>query len=425
MSDDSLASGRLPGCPLPRRSVLGGPVISGVIKQRAEDFIVEELPLYDPVGRGEHLYLGIRKYEMPHTELIRLLRQHFRVGESAIGFAGMKDKMAVTTQQVSIHLPDSEPSSLDIRDRRIDVLWAKRHLNKLRRGHLVGNRFSIRIRETDPLKAPAVLRQLRTLERVGVPNYYGFQRFGYRTNTHLLGWHLVRSDWQAALDELLGATGSEFPERQREGRELYDAGEFAKSQPHWSRNEHAELTALRVLARGGEARDAVTAISRHTVNFWISAYQSAIFNRVLDARIEREGLSELRIGDVAMRHESRRQFVVHPEIHADPELLPAVERLEVSATGPIWGRHMLEPLEEIRELELHALEESQGSIELLEGSEMVARGTRRPVRIAVSNIEVDSGVDENGGYVRTAFDLPRGSYATVLLRELVDGVDPD
>ena len=65
------------------------------------------------------------------------------------------------------------------------------------------------------------------------------------------------------------------------------------------------------------------------------------------------------------------------------------------------------------------------SREQVESSPLVPRGTRRPLRIAVTNIEIDSGVDENGGYIRTAFDLPRGAYATVLLRELVEGIDPD
>lgn len=425
MSSEPIASGELPGCPLPRRSVLGGPVVEGIIKVRAEDFLVEELPLYDPIGKGEHLYLGIRKYGMPHTELVRLLRQHFRVGESAIGFAGMKDKMAVTTQQVSIHLPDGDPSSLDIRDNRMDVLWAKRHMNKLRRGHLQGNRFSIRIRETDPLKAPVVLKQLRNIEAAGVPNYYGFQRFGYRSNTHILGYHTLREDWSAVLDELIGATGSSFPERQREPRELYDAGEYTKSLRFWSRNEHAEVAALRALIKGADPVKAVQMINKYTVNFWVSAYQSTVFNRVLDNRIDEGTLSGIQIGDVAMRHESRRQFVVHKEIFEDPELSGSVDRLEVSATGPIWGRHMLEPLDEVRELELKALAEIGGTVDLVENSSMVPRGTRRPVRIKVEHIEVDSGVDEHGAYVRTAFDLPRGSYATVLLRELVKGIDPD
>ena len=414
-----------PGCPLPQCFVLGGPVISGVIKVRPEDFVVEELPLYDPVGKGEHLYLGIRKMGMPHTEMIRLLRQHFRVSEHAIGYAGMKDKVAVTTQQVSIHLPDGEPDSLDVRDKRMDVLWARRHLNKLRRGHLIGNRFSIRIRETDPLKAPQVLAQMRRLESVGVPNYYGFQRFGYRSNTHLLGYHALCEDWKSALDELIGATGTAFPERQREARELYDAGDYTGSLKFWSRNEHAEVAALRALSKGASHMEAVRRINKYTLNFWISAYQSMVFNRVLDRRLTDGMLDELNVGDVAMRHDSRRQFVVHQEIHDDASLADSVASLDISATGPIWGRHMLEPLGACREVELAALAESGATRELLEDSSLVPRGTRRPLRIKASHVEVDSGVDENGGYIRTAFDLPRGSYATVLLRELVTDLDPD
>ena len=166
-------------------------------------------------------------------------------------------------------------------------------------------------------------------------------------------------------------------------------------------------------------------INKNTVNFWISAYQSLIFNRVLDARLAAGNLDRLDVGDVAMRHDSRRQFVVHDEIHADPTLAESVTALDISATGPIWGRHMLEPLGSCRESELSALAEVGATRELVEDSSMVPRGTRRPLRIKVSNVEVDSGVDENGGYIRTAFDLPRGSYATVLLRELVSGIDPD
>ena len=425
LTDTLSLDGSAPGCPLPRRCVLGGPIIKGTIKVRAEDFIVEELPLYDPIGKGEHLYLGIRKIAMPHTELVRILRQHFRVNENAIGYAGMKDKVAVTTQQFSIHLPDGEPSTLDIRDKRIDVLWARRHVNKLRRGHLLGNRFSIRVRETDPLKAPVVLSQMRKLESIGVPNYYGYQRFGYRKNTHLLGYHALKSDWTKVLDELLGATGSEFPDRQRKARELYDAGDYAGSLPLWSRNEHAESASLRALMKGASPEEAVKRINRYTVNFWISAYQSTIFNRVIDDRIDAQSMDRVDVGDVAMRDESRRQFVVHKEIHEDPTLADSVRDLEVSSTGPIWGKHMLEPLGPVREAELAALEAVGGTVDLVENTTLVPRGTRRPLRIRVGHVEVDSGVDEHGGYIRTAFDLPRGSYATVLLRELVEGIDPE
>ena len=137
--------------PLPQRRLLPEPDLSGRIKLRNEDFLVEELPLYQPSGRGEHLYLFIQKEGIAHFEMIRHLRQHFKVRDRDIGFAGMKDRNAVTRQLVSIHLPESERRSLDFNIDGLNLLWSDRHTNKLRRGHLQGNRFSIRIRDIDPL----------------------------------------------------------------------------------------------------------------------------------------------------------------------------------------------------------------------------------------------------------------------------------
>ena len=222
--------------PLPQRYLTEEAGIGGVIKAAPEDFLVEELPRYEPCGQGEHLYLRIEKCGVSHAELLGCLRRHFNVPERAIGYAGMKDKIAVTRQTVSIHLPQ-DPRDVDLDHDRIRVLWASRHRNKIRRGHLVGNRFSIRIREVDPTKVTVVRRQLERLERSGVPNYFGSQRFGYRCNNHLLGAAVLTDDWPRMLSELLGIGGSPFPEYQRPRRELFDQERFGDA-------------ALRLVSRG-------------------------------------------------------------------------------------------------------------------------------------------------------------------------------
>src|SRR5437870_13191447 len=127
--------------PLPQRYLTDNPEASGVggkIKLRPEDFLVDELPLYEPEGQGEHLYLGIQKTNVSHGELMACLRKHFGVPERAIGFAGMKDKAGITRQTVSVHLLN-DPPAVEIPHARIQVLWALRHRNKIRRGHLAGN----------------------------------------------------------------------------------------------------------------------------------------------------------------------------------------------------------------------------------------------------------------------------------------------
>jgi len=407
--------------PLPHRYLTSEEGIGGCIKVRPEDFLVEELPLYEPCGRGEHLYLRVQKVATSHGELISRLQRHFGVGESAIGFAGMKDKMAVTSQTVSIHLL-TDPPTVDLDHERIVVLGAKRHTNKIRRGHLAGNRFSVRIRDVDPLKAPLVLRRVRQLEATGVPCYFGYQRFGYRRNTHLLGAALLNRDWRGLLAELLGTTGSPYPEYQRERRELFDAGRYQDALAQWSTSDQAERRALGALCRGQSNRSVSKAVRVASRLFWISALQSAIFNRVLDRRLEDGTLLHLFEGDLAWKHDSRAVFAVTAEEvegEAGATLAERVRSLQVSPSGPVWGWGMTEAAGRTREREREAMAASGTSAEVLLDRARGSKGARRPLRVVLANADVDSGLDEHGPYIRTAFDLPRGAYATVVLREIM------
>ena len=404
--------------PLPRRRLLDAPPLGGTIKERPEDFLVDEIPLYEPCGEGEHLYLGVQRQDMAHSEMIEILCRHFGVPEEAVGFAGMKDKVAVIRQTVSIHLPGREPPAVELGHDRLAILWRKRHANKIRRGHLAGNRFSIRIRKLDPIRSPMVWRGLRTLERDGVPDYYGVQRFGYRRNTYRLGRHILNGDPQALLDELLG-TGFPFPEHQRRARELYDAGRHAESLREWSRNDRAERVALNALARGGSPRNAMRAISPAVRTFWVSAYQSAVFNRLLDRRIDDGLFARIIEGDVAYRHRSRGQFTVTRAMLEAEDMPARVAAFDISPSGPMFGRGMVDPGEPVRGWEEEATRAMGVRPEVFAAKETDLEGTRRPFRVPVTNIELEGGFDEHGPFVRVAFDLPRGAYATVLLREIL------
>jgi len=404
--------------PLPRGRLLTTPPIAGLIKQRPEDFLVDEIPLYEPSGQGEHLYLGVQKRGMAHSEMLEVLMRHFGVPEEAIGFAGMKDKIAVTRQAVSIHLPGREPPAVELRHDRLGILWAQRHANKLRRGHLAGNRFSIRIRGIDPLRATTIWQGLRRLEREGVPDYYGAQRFGYRRNNHRMGAHLLNGDPDALLAELLG-TVTAFPEHQRRARELFDAGKHGESLGLWGRNDRAERVALNALAHGRSPRAAVKAISPAMRTFWISAFQSVVFNRLLDRRLSDGLLASIIEGDVAYKHASRGQFTVTGAMLAAEDFPARVASFEISPSGPMLGRGMVEPGSPVREWEHEATEALGVKPAIFSAKELDLEGTRRPFRVPVTNTELEGGFDEHGTFVRIAFDLPRGAYATVLLRELL------
>lgn len=163
--------------PLPR--ALGEAVLRARIRESAEDFRVEELDAFAPTGAGEHLLLTIEKRGMNTGFVARRLAEWAGVGESAVGYAGMKDRHAVTRQRFSVQLPGREApdvASLETDDLR--VLAQARHARKLPRGALAGNRFELLLRGVEG-DADAIEARLGAMAARGVPNYFGQQRFGH------------------------------------------------------------------------------------------------------------------------------------------------------------------------------------------------------------------------------------------------------
>jgi len=265
---------------------------------------VEEQPLYEPCGQGEHLYLFVEKTEMTTHELVRRVAKKLRVSKRDVGFAGLKDKYAITRQHLSVYLPggsaeeDAKGVAEINRYQRIQVLWAARHTNKLRKGHHGGNRFVLRIRGVEPT---AVLRAKPILDRVverGVPNYIGPQRFGFRNNSQDIGRLLLLGRYQQMLDEMLGRAGEDEYEGLSRGRRLYLAGEYAAALEVWPKSLRYDRQALDALYKGFDAAKVVRAIDREQRDFLACAFQSAVFNDVLRRRVEDGTFDRVLVRDV-------------------------------------------------------------------------------------------------------------------------------
>ncbi len=168
------------------------PGVSGRLKETPEDFLVEEIPAYEPSGEGEHLFLWIEKRDVAADQLVRHLARSLEVSRDDIGVAGLKDKRGVTRQFVSV--PARAADRLEAANaEEVHVLSATRHTNKLRTGHLKGNRFSILLRtDSAPESLDAAQHIVERLKQLGVPNYYGEQRFGTGGETAVLGFDLLR-----------------------------------------------------------------------------------------------------------------------------------------------------------------------------------------------------------------------------------------
>lgn len=403
------------------------PGIGGRIRERPEDFLVDELPLYPPSGSGEHIMLFVQKRDLSTLEMVRILARHFRVRVQAVGYAGQKDKVAVTRQHVTIHAPGKTCDSFPmVADSRISILWADQHANKLRIGHLRGNRFSIRIRGVafaDALRARDVLRRLR---EVGVPNRIGEQRFGASLNNHLVGRAILRNEPAEALRELLAPAAAAG--RIRDAAEHFRAGRLAECAGSLPRSARVERAAAAALARGEDAAAVVRRIEPDALRFFLSAFQSAVFNAVLDERVASGTFGTLLPGDLAMKHDNRATFPADEETAADPETAERLRRFEISPTGPMWGSSMRRASGAIDEAETAALASFGVAIADLErfsaARPAMVEGVRRPLRVPLADPEVEGGVDEHGPFVRVAFDLPRGAFATVVLREIMKSPAP-
>lgn len=403
--------------------------IGGRLRERPEDFLVDEQPLYEPCGEGEHLYLLVQKRGLSTMQAVEMLARHFRVHRRAIGYAGLKDKHAITRQVFSIHAPGRRPEEFPALEHdRLQILWMDLHTNKLRVGHLRGNRFSIRVRGVDMSAAVSALKILRRLERSGVPNLAGEQRFGARRNNHLLGALDLLGDAPALLDLLLGPDEA-HPANAPEARAAYAERDYTRSLELTPRVARIERAALRALAAGAAPERAVASIDDTQRRFWVSAFQSAVFNRVLRGRIESGALDRLIEGDLAWKHANGAVFGVGQAELADPETRRRLDALEISPSGPLWGPEMTRAGGIVGEVEAAALGETGVPLDAMERfsarSGQRITGARRAMRVPLLDPEVEGGVDEHGHYVRCAFELPAGAFATIVMREVMKAGDDD
>lgn len=348
------------------------PGIGGRFRNQPEDFRVEELPLYEASGEGEHAVLLVEKRDLTTPRLVEVISKSLGISDREIGVAGRKDRFAVTRQFVTLparSLNSLEPVEVQKQLRLDDhlapgesirVLSADRHRNKLKTGHLAGNRFEIVLRDvavSDASSSMGVLQvaqdSCRQIEQSGFVNYFGEQRFGHSDNSDEDGFHLLRGEKTRRLN-------------------------------------------------------------RGALRFTMSAVQSRLFNEWAAMRVD-EGLAATVLsGDVMQVVESRGCFVV------DPDDLPTEQSRfdlrETVPTGPIFGPKMKSPADEAATRETTILELAGLTGEEFAKFRKVAAGARRPLLVQPQDLAVKE-VSESA--IEFSFTLPSGSYATSLLREIL------
>jgi tRNA pseudouridine13 synthase len=325
------------------------------IREHVDDFVVDEVPLYSPCGEGEHTFVRIEKRLRTTEEVVRMLARATGTRPRDIGYAGRKDRNAVTRQWFSV--PGLDPRvAAELELRGADVLEAQRHRNKLRTGHLRANRFELVVRGVSEELRERARKRAGEISVRGMPNRFGIQRFGRDGDNAQRGGELLR------------------------GERVADAGD------------------------------------RRARRFLLSALQSAVFNDVLADRPT--PIDAVEVGDVAMLHSSGGMFVVE-DLARESE---RVGDFSISPTGPIFGTRMLAAEGVVGERE-RAIFQRWGLPELdaLEAPKGIRlRGARRPLRAPTRGLVLQA---QAGDALRIAVTLPPGSYATVLLEELLGDFD--
>ena len=346
-------------------------------KATPDDFLVEEIPQYEPSGTGTHTWIWIEKRGMTTHAAARSLAQKLQKNPADAGIAGLKDAQAVARQWITFeNVAQSAGEIAAFSDDKLKVLAVSRHANKLRMGHLRGNRFVIRINTVEQAEAqPGISAPMELLARAqdvlsilkqrGIPNYFGEQRFGNQGTNAAMGRLLVLGD-SAGFDAAMAAAG-----------------------------------------QARQARD------RKMRNLLVNAFQSELFNRVLAARLP--DIGTILAGDLASLHRNGAVFKVATEDDARKEQ-PRADAHEISPSGPIFGPKMAQPEGKPGELEARVLNDA--GVALVDFGRKEAErqpGARRPLRIFFLD-EPEARAD--GGSVILRFTLPSGSYATVVLNEL-------
>jgi tRNA pseudouridine13 synthase len=383
------------------------PGTGGRVKERPEDFVVTELPLYEPTGRGEHVYLLVEKRGLGSLEAADRLARAFGLPRRWVGLAGLKDAQSVSRQWMSLQgIDPTKAASLAWPD--LKILHVARHRNKLKIGHLAGNRFEVRLRgcvSGAEARARAILDRLAAR---GLPNGFDEQRFGRRGDNHLLGRALVLGDARGFCDRFLGGPSGADSPRLREARRRYDTGDLAGAKKRFG-GQREHLKVLSTLLRTKSHDRAARALDKQLARLFVSAYQSALFNDVLARRLP--DLGRLEPGDLAYLHEKGAVFLVQD---ADAEQ-PRADRLELSPSGPIVGHRVRLAEGRPGEIERAVLAENGIRPEDFERIKALRlRGGRRPMRIPLRDIEVKT----DGEDLLLAFTLPPGAYATIVLAEV-------
>jgi len=399
--------------------------IGGKIRTEYEDFYVEEIPEHLPSGTGPNTWILIEKIGRNTLDVVLDIAKEFKISRKRMGFAGMKDKSALTRQWLCVsNIEASELEGLEDKLYNVKVLKIKQNEKKLRIGQLIGNKFRIIIRDTENPENDVKTANniLNKLERIGVPNYYGWQRFGKnRPNTHKVGEYIVQNNIKGAVDSYIGHPYPEEKNHIKSARQYYDDGELEEAYESMPAGMRYEKMMLRELMKQkhkkGELNEtsykiALESLPKPLKRMFVHAYQSYLFNKVVSER-SKLGIDKYVSEDIII---DNKEHLVHEfDINNINE---RIKSFEVHPTAPLYGTKVPLAGGVVGEIEQNILNKEKIKLEDFtcpKTPKLGSHGLRRAIRFKIWDV---SAVKTLEG-IKTEFSIPKGCYATAVLREIM------
>lgn len=407
--------------------------IGGKLRKVADDFVVDEVVSIP--GRshwiwmqenqsGKHQIVKIKAKNWDTHILVKELSRKLGIGLKSIGFAGTKDKRAVTNQHFSIRTSVDKLSVLDLEN--IELAFQHSSIKPIRLGNLVGNKFKIKV--TNSSNSENKIKDIFSELDGFFPNYFGVQRFGsVRPITHIVGEKIVHGDYEGAVLDYLTLGSPNFAGH--EGREyLLETRDFVKSLDKFPTHMLFERQLLGHLSRNkDDFTGAILQLPESLSKMLVHGYQSLIFNKVLDMRI-REGMDACfpQIGDLVMPADG----------YGGPDQRVTIEVTERNQSklskrcreGKAWVAGLLPGAKSTfskgrqGELEKEIMDDLGVKFEdfiIDDIPELSSYGMYRPLFQKYNDIKVDF----DSGNPVFSFWLHKGTYATSFLREIMKSLD--
>lgn len=403
--------------------------IGGRLRVLPEDFRVEEISDFPEESEdGRYTIATVTSTNWETNRLVRRLSKALRISRNKIGFAGTKDKRAVTTQLMSFEAPVEAVLALDIP--QVEIAKVYRSRRKITIGDLIGNAFVIKVRECEVSGGDLenlcfdTYDQLKSLG--GFSNFFGIQRFGaLRPITHLVGKYIVKGEIEkAVMTYIAHPTPYELEETRAVRERLEKTRDFEEAYQNYPKKLTFERVVLKHLVEHPD--DFTGAIGRLPANLqmmFVHAYQSYLFNRILSERIRRGlPLNQPLVGDIVLPLTAQNIPDHEKPIPVTRENLDLVEKQvkegRAFVSGLLFGSESVIAEGEMGEIE-HSIIDSEGISKedfiVPQLPHCSSQGSRRELLCPLQDFELQV----EGDTVTFRFRLWKGCYATSLLREFM------